>query len=259
MSFVPLCLCAWKNFLAAIQFLTVFPLSSRVAADERELGRSVAFFPLIGLLIGAVVVVLDFGLNRIFPTGVASVLVVLALLAVSGGFHMDGLADTADGFLSSRPRERILEIMKDSRIGAMGVVAMVGVLALKMAALASIPKSLRVETLLLMPLVGRGALVLGMSWLPCARPESGLGALFARHRLARDVPWTVVFLLVTGFAVGRFGGVVAVALAAGVVFVFSRWCWRKIGGFTGDTLGAACELAEIVPVLLMAARVHLNS
>lgn len=245
-----------KSLFAAIQFLTVIPLSSRGLTNERDLGRSVLYFPLVGLFIGALAATLDRGLSQVLPVGPASAVVVLALLAVSGCLHMDGLADTADGFLSSRPRERILEIMKDSHIGAMGVIAIVGILSLKLAALAAVPQSLRVPTLLLMPLAGRCALLLAMAELPCARPTGGLGALFVRHRTAFDAPWAIGFLLLAGFVVGGVTGLVAAVLSAGLVIVFSRWCQRKIGGFTGDTLGAACELAETMPVLVAAACGH---
>jgi adenosylcobinamide-GDP ribazoletransferase len=211
-----------KAFMAAIQFLTLFPVSCNCA--RRDLGRSTFFFPLVGLLLGGVMVLVNRALSAVFPPAPVIVLIVIAMLAVSGGLHMDGLADTADGFFSARPRERILEIMKDSRTGAMGVMAIVSVFCLKIAALLSVPTGLRGSTLLLMPLAGRCALVIAMAALPYARSGDGLGRA----------------------GLGAAGCVVALTL------VFSFWCRGKIGGFTGDTLGAACELAELVPPLVAA-------
>jgi adenosylcobinamide-GDP ribazoletransferase len=243
-----------KRFAAALQFLTVLPVSCR--CDERELGRSALLFPVIGLLIGGGIVLLNHALSAVLPPLVVNVLLVVAMLAISGGLHMDGLADTADGFLSSRPRERILEIMKDSRTGAMGVIAVVCVLGLKMAALVSMPSHLRWPTLLLMPLAGRCALVIEMAALPYARPEGGLGAVFASNKSAIDPFLAVAVMAAAGYcAMGRLG-LISAGAAVALTLAFSFWCRRKIGGFTGDTLGAACELAELAPALVVVARIQ---
>lgn len=240
-----------KRFLAAIQFLTVLPVSCE--CSERDLGRSTFFFPLIGLLVGGGIVAVNFVLSAVFPPVVVAVLDVIVMLGISGGLHMDGLADTADGFLSSRPRERILEIMKDSRTGAMGVMAIVCVLGLKTAALASVPANLRWPTLLLMPLAGRCAIVLEMAALPYARPGGGTGAVFAANKSRQDSPWAVLLLTAAAICVLGWRGLIAAAVVVAVTLGFSRWCQRAIGGFTGDTLGAACELAELAPALVAVA------
>lgn len=239
-----------KRLIAAIQFLTVLPVSSN--CDERDLGRSALFFPVIGLGIGAVMIAVNFAVSAVLPPLPAAVLVVIAMLAVSGGLHMDGLADTADGFFSARPRERVLEIMKDSRTGSMGVMAVLSLLILKIAALVSIPTGLRWPTLLLMPLAGRCALVIELAVLPYARCEGGLGSVFSNNKSRLDPFWAVAVLAATGYwAMGRLG-LISTAGAIALTLVFSFWCMRKIGGFTGDTLGAACELAEVLPALVAA-------
>ena len=241
-----------KRLIAALQFLTVCPFVSRVACDERDIGRCTPWFPLVGLLVGISVAVLDFFLRLIFPIPLASVIDAIALIAASGGLHSDGLADTADGFLSSRPRERILEIMRDSRIGAMGVVALICVFALKVAALAAVPAWLRASTLILMPFVGRGTMLIQLEMNGYAR-TGGLCSLFVQYFRRSDVILTMgILFAVGGLAGGRFG-LCAVAASAGSIAIFSRWCRNKIGGFTGDTLGAGCELAEVVPALLAVA------
>jgi adenosylcobinamide-GDP ribazoletransferase len=243
-----------KRFAAAIQFLTVLPVPCNCA--ERELGRSTLLFPVIGLLIGAGIVMVNFALSAVLPPLVVNVLLVIAMLAVSGGLHMDGLADTADGFLSSRPRERILEIMKDSRTGAMGVIAVVCVLCLKIAALVSVPNNLRWPTLLLMPLAGRCALVIEMAALPYARPEGGLGSVFAVNKSPIDAFFAIFVLSATACWSLGWRGLISAGAAVLVTLVFSFWCRRKIGGFTGDTLGAACELAELAPALVAVAGIR---
>lgn len=163
---------------------------------------------------------------------------------------MDGLADTADGFFSSRRRERMLEIMKDSRSGPMGVMAVVSVIVLKCAALASTPTAFRWSVLFLTPLAGRCALVLQMSMLSYARTEGGLASVFSPKRWM--IPMAVSVLAAVSFLAAGLAGLTAAAASVAVTFLFSLWCRRKIGGFTGDTLGAACELAELTPALVAA-------
>ncbi|MFH0938110.1 MAG: adenosylcobinamide-GDP ribazoletransferase [Planctomycetota bacterium] len=242
-----------KSLLAALRFLTIIPFPALIRTEERDLTRSVWFFPIVGLLIGAIVGALDYGLLHLFPSLVAGVLIVVALLIISGGLHLDGLADTADGFFSSRPRERILEIMKDSRSGPMAVAAVVCVLSLKIAALASIIHEQRWAIILLMALAGRCALVIHLALLPYAKAEGGLGMVFKQSSSWQQALWALAVLGVTGWLTCAWAGLIASGSVTLVTLLFSAWCYRKIGGLTGDTLGAVCELTEIVPALVMTA------
>jgi len=244
-----------RTFLAALQFLTIVPVPSR-AVSPHHLEHAAWFFPLVGLLIGASAAALDFGLAHLLPAPPLSVLTVMALLGISGCFHLDGLADTADGFLSSRPRERILEIMKDSRSGPMAIAAVVCVLALKMTALAALPPERwwpRGAAILLMALAGRCALVWEMAVLRYARPEGGLAAIFAKQRMLWPAAWALVILAAAGWLTLGRAGLLAAGAAVLVTLLFCLYCHRKIGGYTGDTLGAACEIAEVVPALMLVA------
>lgn len=245
-----------KRFLAAIQFLTVFPLPSSLAISGRDLGRSAPFFPLVGLGIGASAAGLDCLLGQILPVAVVSVLVVIFLLAASGGLHMDGLADTADGFFSSRPREKILEIMRDSRTGPMGVMAIVLVLILKITLLASLPASARWWVLLLMPVAGRCALLINMGVIPYARREGGLASIFYLHRSRLHVALALAVPAAAGVLAGGWTGLAAGLAAFFFSLLFAVYVYYKIGGSTGDTLGAACELAELIPALVCVIWVH---
>jgi adenosylcobinamide-GDP ribazoletransferase len=240
-----------RSLVAAIQFLTIMPIPSSFQCGEMELKRSVVLFPIVGHMIGGLLGLLDIGIIRLFPPLLAGSIMVVLMMMVSGCFHMDGLADTADGFLSARPKERILEIMRDSRIGSMGVVAVIGVILLKVTALASIPVSRHWIVVVLMPLAGRCALVLGMAAAPYARLQGGLASAFGRP------PWPVtaislMILSVTSWSVLGIPGLLAAGTAIFSTIIFSFWCRRKIGGFTGDTLGAACEIAETMPALIAA-------
>jgi len=241
-----------KRFLAALQFLTILPLPPVLAPAERALGGSIPFFPVVGLLIGAAVALMDWGLGFLFPVGVTSVFAVILLIAVSGGLHTDGLADTADGFFSSRPRERILEIMRDSRTGPMGVAAIVCVVALKIALIASVSGPWRWWVLLMTPVAGRCALLVQLALLPYARPE-GLVGIFHRNRSRRHALWALTFLITAGGLAGGVPGLIAGGVSFLFALLFTACVRRRIGGLTGDTLGAACELTEIVPALVASA------
>jgi adenosylcobinamide-GDP ribazoletransferase len=242
-----------KRFLAAIQFLTILPLSGGVNPGERVLGGSLPFFPVVGLLIGAAVALADWRLGRILPIGVTSVCTVILLIAVSGGLHIDGLADTADGFFSARPREGILAIMKDSRTGPMGAAAIVCVVALKIALIAAVAGPWRWWVLLLTPLAGRCALLVHLALLPYVRPEGGLAGIFHRNRSRGHVLWAFAALLAAGFLAGRLPGLIAGGVAFLAALLLAAYIYHRIGGLTGDTLGAACELTELCPALVATA------
>ncbi|MBM4033195.1 MAG: adenosylcobinamide-GDP ribazoletransferase [Planctomycetes bacterium] len=245
-----------KRFIAAVQFLTIVPVPGSWGHAEEHLAGSVPFFPVVGLLIGSLAAALAFGLSKVLPPLPTSVLIVIVLLGASGALHLDGLSDTADGFLSARQRERILEIMRDSHVGAMGVIAVVCVLLLKVAALASLPGATMWRVTLLMPLAGRCGLVVTMWALPYARPEGGLGTVFYKKRPRLAALWAVVVLLAAGVCALRMPGLVAAGASLAVVLLFAAYTRRKIAGATGDALGAACEIAEAVPPLAIAAWLH---
>jgi adenosylcobinamide-GDP ribazoletransferase len=246
-----------KPLLSAFGFLTVVPIPAKWSGDPSTLGRSIAYFPLVGLLIGLVVAVLDAGLTRLLPVPVASVLVGVALMAVSGGLHIDGLADTADGFFGARrPRARILEIMKDSRSGPMAVAAVVLVVALKLAAIDTLAPELRAGTLVLMPLAGRSAMVVCMALLGYARSEVGTGAAFAARRPWVGVAIGILLLAAIGWSACGARGLAVCGASVATAIVLSAYFQYKIGGWTGDTLGAVCELVEIVPALVVSVNIE---
>ncbi len=246
---------SWSGrFVAAFRFLTIFPLPGKLGTTKQELAGATPCFPLVGLLLGAIALPLVGLLQMLFPPAVTAVLTTLVLLAFSGGLHLDGLADTADGFFSSRPRERIFEIMRDSATGAMGVIALVVLLLLKTVCLSTLSASL-LAAVFLMPIAGRTAILLMMAILPYARSQGGLATLFYSRRSKLVGLWSLVFFGVAAWLTAGIRGLAAVLAVGLLVIVFSWFCRAKIGGATGDTLGAACEMAETVVALVFAAAV----
>lgn len=242
-----------KPFFAALRFLTPLPVPGAWAGGERELARGAYFFPVVGLLIGGVVAAACFGLDQVLPPLPASAILVCVLIAASRALHMDGLADTADGLFSSRPRDQILAIMRDSRTGAMGVVAVVCVVLTKVALFAAVaPEGARWKIALLMPLAGRCALVVNMALFRYAREGGGLATVFVPGRTGRWLlgVWALVVLFAGGWLVAGTEGLVAAAASAGAGLAVGLYVWRRIGGYTGDTLGATSEFVECVPALV---------
>lgn len=240
--------------MAAIRFLTVIPVPGQLGTDEPDLAGSLPYFPVLGLLIGLTAAGVAQLLWSVFPVLPAAVLAVFFLVAVSGGLHMDGLCDTADGFFSSRPRARILEIMRDSQVGAMGGLAIIFIVVLKTTALAALDRNTLPAAILLMPLAGRCALLLSMAVLPYARPEGGLATMFYSRPSRVAALFGVTVLLAAGWLLVGIAGLLVGVISMFSVLVFAGYCRSKINGATGDTLGAACELAETAVALIFAAK-----
>ncbi|EFI33800.1 cobalamin 5'-phosphate synthase [Desulfonatronospira thiodismutans ASO3-1] len=231
-----------QPFLAALQFLTIIPVGGQI--PQTALGRAMPWFPVAGLVIGvgaglAYTLTLLLGL----PPMAASLVGVLVLSGLSGFLHLDGVADTADGFFSARSREKILDIMRDSHVGTMGVVGLFAVLGLKWAALTSMPPVAAWKALVLAPVLGRAAQVCSMALLPYARSTGGLASIFINSRRRSDIYWTLGIAGIASLLAGG-AGVAALILGAVAAYLFSLWCLKKIGGITGDTVGAATEVVE---------------
>jgi len=241
-----------KRLLVALQFLTRVPIPFCGDVEQSDLGRSMLCFPLAGALLGLVSAGAYFLLAMILPPLAASVIAVLLVSALTGGLHLDGLADTFDGFYAGRTRARILEIMKDSRVGVMGAAAVAGDLLVKSALLAGIPREAAPWVLVAAPALGRWALVLGAHGARPARGD-GLGSDFIAG-LGRTELFgaTVIAALLGGAALLWIDLKLCLAACLAVpllTYLWSRFVERKIGGMTGDTLGALNEIAEVAVLL----------
>jgi adenosylcobinamide-GDP ribazoletransferase len=248
----------WQEVLAppvlAVQFLTAVPIPLAMPAHPRHLGRALACFPLVGAALGVALAGLDSVLGRVLPVPVSAALILVALTLLTGGLHLDGLMDACDGLFGGRSPERRLEIMRDSRVGAFGVMAGVLQLLLKYSVLAAVAPELRGQALVVALTGGRWAMAAATWAFPYARP-SGLGAAFkAGVRWPAVAVATALALVVVWVALGPTGLlllVVAVALAG----LLGAYMKGKLGGLTGDCYGAIDEVVEsgLLLVLLGAA------
>lgn len=240
------------GFFAALEFLTRLRLRRTPPGDLRRVAAAQGWFPAIGLILGALLLGTDRLASRALPATSVDVLLVVALAALTGGLHLDGLGDAADGMLGGRDREQRLAIMRDVHAGSYAVIAIAGVLALKWAGLAAMPRAVRFESLLLVPCLARMAMVMGAAAFPYARNE-GMGAAF--HGAALPAPIIVAGATAVAASVVLLGagGLIAAVFAACCALAVGAWARQSIGGMTGDLYGATAEIAEAGLFLLIAA------
>lgn len=235
----------------AMRFLTVIPQPWLPPMSEASAVIAIPWFPAAGLIIGALLLPLGWLAGLAWGELALAALVVVAWGAITGGLHLDGLSDTFDAVMSWRPRERKLEIMKDSRIGAMGALALVAVLLLKVVFLAEAGAEWW-RAALLAPVLGRWADCYGIFWFPAAR-EGGLGRSFNAQVRKADFWIASAVALAAALLIGGAAGLAAALLVWGGSHLLARWWTRDLGGLTGDTYGALCEIGEVVALAALAA------
>jgi len=237
--------------VSPLALLTSLPITRR----RIELpGISYALFPAVGLLIGAILLALDYLARMVVPSSVSSALVVVGLAALTGALHLDGLADAADGLFGGRDRKQRLAIMRDPHNGAFGFVAVAAVLLVKWAALISLEGWLRTGSLLLVPALARWSVLPSMMLFPVARAEG----------MAFDVrsgsPWPQAVLgsaVALALSLGIFWptGPALLALALVVALAVGAYATSRLGGVTGDVFGCTVEVSEAALLLLAATSV----
>jgi adenosylcobinamide-GDP ribazoletransferase len=251
------CLSQYKELVAAVRFLSTLPIPGSAqlfhtsGETETRLVIGSSYFPLVGLLIGVPVWLFTLVAGPYLSPLLLSALLMVFLILLTGGLHLDGLMDACDGLFAGRGRERKLEIMRDSRVGSFGVLGGVGVLLLKFALFASLTNihQLALAFLLVLP-VSRWAMVLAIYFFPSARPQ-GLGA--AVRQVASRFHLILAGLLGLGIVLllGHLPGLFVWLLASLLALVIGYWATRELGGLTGDLYGAIAELTEVGCFLLL--------
>ncbi len=237
-----------KRFLLALQFLTIIPLKFQFV-KEKEIQESVIYFPLVGLFLGLILTAVGYSLSFInFTPILLNVILVILIIILTGGLHLDGLADTFDAFLSRKNKEEMLKIMQDSRIGTMGVLAIISIVLLKIALFYSINTPLKPQVLLLMCVLSRWSLVWAMFLFNYARRE-GKAKVFIQGMNLKIFILSTVIALACALTIWQIKGLVIMIIVALAAYLTGKSVSDKIGGITGDTLGAMSELTEIVILL----------
>ncbi len=236
-----------KRFLIALQFLTVLPIKIKSEIAKEDFGKSLLYFPAVGMLIGLVLsgAALLFGF---LPNPVAGVLILITSIVITGGIHLDGFADTCDGFYGPGPKEKILEIMQDSRVGTMGVVGVVCLLLLKFTLIVSIPQNVLWKLLIMMTVFARWSQILACCTSDYAR-EEGKAKYFVEYAGKIELMVGTIFTVVLFLLLMRFKGLILLVLSLLSILLFINYVKKKLGGMTGDTIGAISEIAEVAVLL----------
>lgn len=238
----------WQGWISAIQFLTIVPVGGRNHIFNAR--SALTHFPISGLMIGLVVALVDTAAAMIWLPAASSMMAVLALILITGAFHLDGVADTADGLYGARNSERALAIMKDSRIGAIGATAMICCLAVKWVGVWGISSD-RFLCLMLVPAYARTSAQLGIRHLPYGRPE-GTGHDFFNTPLKWAEYWGLLLIVILSGLLGLRMVVLNLGFVLMVIFIITYYK-KKIGCITGDMLGAMIEAIEAGLFLMLAA------
>lgn len=236
-------------FFAALQFLSIFPCPKRADRSADEVGRAAVFFPVIGLLLGLILVLVNGLLAAYTSPGLLSVALVTLLAFLTRGLHLDGLGDTFDGLGAGGDRERILRVMDDSHTGAFGLIAIVLLLLFKIHAIESIDSE-RWRALLAAPVLGRWAMVLLGYHSQAAKP--GLGSNLIDHLDNQDVVFATFITLILVAAILHGSGVAIMVWVAIFSLACKKYFHRRLGGVTGDTFGAVGELSETSVLVFLA-------
>jgi len=243
------------GLLVAARYLTIVPLPGVIPGGADSLGRAAVWFPVIGLGIGAVLVGAERVTAVLFPSLLAALLTVTAWKLLTGGLHLDGLADCLDG-LAGRDAEHRLAIMRDSRIGAFGAIGLILFLLLEVVAVAELPSGVRARALLVVPVIARATPPLLVRLFPAAKSE-GLGAAFGASVSGWAVPTALAIALVVALAALHAVAVPVFTISVLSALALTRFFAARVSGITGDILGAAIEVAELAGLLTVSAWAHL--
>jgi len=238
-----------KKFLIALQFLTILSIRIKSEIKEKDFGESLVYFPVVGALIGLIITFSLFIFSSL-PQLVTVTLILIILILITGGIHLDGFADTCDGFYSNSSKEKILEIMRDSRIGTMGAIGVVCLLLLKFTLLISIPREILWKSLIMMTIFARWSQALACFLSNYPRKE-GKAKYFVEYAGLKELLIGGLFTVISFLLLMKIEGLILFILSLVFIFLFINYTKRKIGGMTGDTIGATSELAEVAVILFL--------
>lgn len=231
------------GLLTALRFLTRIPVGE-YPKDEKRLGRSMAYFPIVGLILGGILVLVNWGFSIILAPLVADALTIAALVILTGALHIDGFVDTIDGLAGGKTKEEILRIMRDSRVGAFGIIGIISLIMLKLVLLHEMPLEIKRGALLLFPVIGRWAMVVA-SFLSVYARKKGTGKAFVDYCGRKEL---IMASLITLIITGGFLKILGVELfffILALTLLLTRFISKRINGMTGDTLGAINEIMEV--------------
>jgi len=238
------------RFWIAWKLLTIFPSPSRRAYDAEDFGKSISFFPVVGLFLGLVLFGLDRLLGLFLPSIVINVLLIIALIILTGALHLDGFIDTCDGLAVKSSTPDKLRIMEDSRVGAFGITGGCCLILAKFAALVALPEELRAGALILMPILSRWGMVYAISAFPPAKSE-GMGWAIKQRANWKGMALATLFSLIIALVLLKWWGAALMGALCLIILALSKYLCSRFGGLTGDNYGALNEFAEVFVLILV--------
>lgn len=245
-----------KSILFAFCQLTRLPLPA-IKFDEAAYGKSTAFFPLVGLTLGTLMNALDWAVRLLFPVYVEAALLVVGMAVLTGGVHLDGFMDSIDGLFSGQSRERKLDIMHDSRVGAFGVVGVICLLLLKYNLWLGLTGTDLTRILVIIPSLSRWGMTIAITFFPYARPE-GLGKIYVMYTGTKELSVsTLIAATITGVLFG-IQGFWLILVCVVLTCLAGMLITKMLGGLTGDIYGLVNEIMEVALLLAIYPVLHIN-
>lgn len=246
----------FRRLISMLQFFTRIPIKYESDITTEDFGKSLALIPIVGLVLGGIMGGTYMLLLYLFFPKICAVLVLIEYIFLTGGIHLDGLGDTFDGLFSYRPKERILEIMRDSRVGTNAVLAVASVLILNSVLLTEINGSFTLKVIILFPVAGRLGSIVGAALSTYARRGEGMAKSFIDYCGKLELFIGIALYVIIFLLVGLYRGYIIMIFPIITAVLLIKYFSRKIDGATGDVLGAVCELNQTL--FLMATYAVLN-
>ncbi len=241
----------YYDFLLMLQLLTRVPINKALPCENDNFKNGANFFGLIGLLIGLCQYILFTVLSKIIPVNFTVIAIIIFDILITGALHIDGFGDTCDGFFAFKGKDRIIEIMKDSRIGTFGCIGIVMNLLIKYEGYLLLVTYSNSLTILVIPMISRFSMIL-LSYVGSAAKEKGSGNLFINTVTLKEVIMNTIFVLVIGLWMNFILKTVILLLSAIIITnLFNLLCKSKINGITGDSLGANNELVVLISLIIL--------
>lgn len=236
-----------RQFLFSLQFLTVLPVGKNIPREKVDFSQAMAFFPLVGSLIGTILVLISLTVSHFFSPWLCSLIVLVVWILLTGAIHLDGLTDSIDGLSGGTTKEETLRIMKDSHCGAKGLVALFLILLLKFILLREV--NLHWEALFFAPMISRWSMVLAASLAPYAGKGETLGRKWIEGVSFKEIAYASLIIALAMILLAQVIYLYILILVVGITFIWMKYLQQRLGGITGDTLGALNEITEVAAFL----------
>ncbi len=244
---------SWQQFRIALGFLTILPVDHTLQATPERFGRSLALFPAVGVLLGLILVVFNSLLDALVPRALLDCLLLLVMIVISGSLHLNGIASLLENLVGGKIRESLLRVIKDSRVGVMGVVGLMMLLLLKYLCLFNLPLEVKSAGLIFMPVAGRWVQVVLAVSCRNLRGSERAKTVFLEYAGERELLIASGSLILVALILFGLQGIFLIFLLGIAAIVLIKFFEMSVGGLAGDVLGASSEVLEAVSLLLVLA------